>query len=298
MTDELLPFSKSTNVRVSKLARTIGLGLSGLDLIAPRLATRATASLFLTPRRVARPQRESEWCATARRELRVVAGLEIAVWSWGEGEPVLLLHGWEGRGSQLGAFVEPLLAAGYSVVAPDQRAHGDSKGRRTNLLEFAAITGALIDELSPAAIIAHYFGAAATNVALRDRDFDGRIVYVAPPEDFEFFTESFGATLRISRGLAFRMQHEIESRFAIDWSKLRGAAIAPAMSSPLLVIHDRDDAEVPVRYGRALAAAWPRASFIETEGLGHRRILRSADVVEAGVAFITREAVAAAALRG
>ena len=71
------------------------------------------------------------------------------------------------------------------------------------------------------------------------------------------------------------------------WSDLpllpmRGLAVAP----PLLVVHDRDDREVPWEDGAAIAAAWPRARRLDTEGLGHQRILRDPAVTQAVADFI------------
>ena len=59
------------------------------------------------------------------------------------------------------------------------------------------------------------------------------------------------------------------------------------MSDDLLVIHCRDDLEVPVADGRAISQVWPGASLVETNGLGHRRILRDGDSVSRAAAFLT-----------
>src|SRR6266542_5147557 len=65
-------------------------------------------------------------------------GGELAVTTWGESGPaILLMHGWGGARAQMTGFVDPLLAAGYRVVAYDQPAHGESDGKTTNLLEIA-----------------------------------------------------------------------------------------------------------------------------------------------------------------
>ena len=53
-----------------------------------------------------------------------------------------------------------------------------------------------------------------------------------------------------------------------------------------LVIHDQDDKEVPVTDGKAIAAHAPGTRFLETKGLGHRRILHSSSVAEAVVSFL------------
>src|SRR5215203_5537292 len=66
------------------------------------------------------------------------AGGELAVTTWGESGPaILLMHGWGGARAQMTGFVNPLLFAGYRVVAYDQPAHGESDGKTTNLLEIA-----------------------------------------------------------------------------------------------------------------------------------------------------------------
>ena len=68
--------------------------------------------------------------------------------------------------------------------------------------------------------------------------------------------------------------------------EMQAFGIAPSMRIPLLVIHDRDDKEVPFRIGREIAATWPGAELILTEGLGHQRILRDAGVTDAAVRFV------------
>src|SRR5258708_25668417 len=95
--------------------------------------------------------------------------------------------------------------------------------------------------------------------------------------------------LGISDSLAKRMERTIERQFGIDWSPLRGTALAHQMSAPLLVIHDEDDADVPARFGRNLAAAWPDAVLMLTRKLGHRRILRDPAVIAATIEFIDRQ---------
>lgn len=283
-----------TIVRVPPAMRAVGAALTLLDRVSQKTAARVAANLFLTPRRLPRPASEIAAARRATREKRELAGKQIVTWSWGEGAPVLLAHGWEGRGTQLGSIAETLVQAGFRVIAPDFPAHGDSVGRRTNLLEFAAVIEALVTELDPVAIVAHSFGAAATTVALRNVSFSGRLVYIAPPEDFHFFTETFGAILGLPDTLADRMEREVEQRFDIDWKRLRLGVLAPAMTAPLLVIHDEDDTDVPPRFGRALAEAWPGAELLITRGLGHRRILRSTCVLDEVTRFVCDEPLVAA----
>jgi hypothetical protein len=58
------------------------------------------------------------------------------------------------------------------------------------------------------------------------------------------------------------------------------------MGTPLLVVHDRDDNEVPWQDGAIIARAWPDAVFSSTGGIGHRRILRDPSVIRAVATFV------------
>ena len=58
------------------------------------------------------------------------------------------------------------------------------------------------------------------------------------------------------------------------------------LNIPGLLIHDDHDVDIAWQEGHAVAQAWKNATFIRTSGLGHRRILRDATVVEAAVGFI------------
>src|SRR5690349_4240764 len=114
----------STNVRSKLRTEMTRRGMRALGAIAPELTARWAERMFLSPRRHARPEREHEWLASARRgEVRYRTSL-LPTYSWGQGPAVLLVHGWEGRATQLGAFVPALLEAGYRVVAVDMPGHG------------------------------------------------------------------------------------------------------------------------------------------------------------------------------
>lgn len=70
------------------------------------------------------------------------------------------------------------------------------------------------------------------------------------------------------------------------------ANVASGLRQPALVIHDRTDKEVPFAEGEAVAAAWPGAEFIVTEGLGHRRIMFAREIVDHVVRFLSQFQVA------
>jgi pimeloyl-ACP methyl ester carboxylesterase len=80
----------------------------------PAVPSPAQVFTFMThPRRSApTPEDQAALAGAERIDVRH-RGTKLAVWSWGHGLPVLLLHGWESQASDMAAFVGPLLQAGF-----------------------------------------------------------------------------------------------------------------------------------------------------------------------------------------
>jgi pimeloyl-ACP methyl ester carboxylesterase len=259
-----------------------------LSATSPGIASRVAADLFLTPRRHPTPPRERELLAHGEPfTVRLGSATEIRAWRFGAGPAVILVHGWEGRGSQLTPFVAPLVERGFSAIAFDAPGHGASPGSRSSLPHFAWAVRAVADVTGdPHAIVAHSLGCAATTLALRDGLSVQRLAYLAPPLDPVDYTARFGDILGLDESVIRKMQTRIEERFARKWSDYSLADTARRMTAPLLVVHDRDDRDTYWSEGAALAEAWPGAELVTTEGLGHRRILRDAEIVERVASFV------------
>jgi len=276
---------KSTTDRVFSIARRtprVGLGAA----LPPWLAARWAAHLFATPRSFERTDAEDVFLLGGK-PFRVHG---LAAWRWGSGPPVYLMHGWEGRGSQLASFVEPLVARGYSVVAFDAPAHGASPGTEATLSDFADSLLALQKYVgAPAAVIAHSFGTLATLLAVR-RGLSARaLVLLAVPSPRERLA-LFRATLHLPDAVTGRLRALIEDRVGAPWDDVEGAALAAGIGVPSLVIHDSDDKEVPMAHSEATAQSLSSSTFEVTKGLGHRRILKDAGVVSLVASFVAKNA--------
>jgi pimeloyl-ACP methyl ester carboxylesterase len=272
--------------------RLIRLGFRVLGTISPQLAGRWANHLWFRPPRYAAPARERELLARARHLSMAHADKQIAVYTWGDGPAVMLVHGWSGRGAQMGAFVEPLVAAGYRVIAFDAPAHGQSSGKNTNLPEVSAALQALAHEHGPVhAVIAHSFGVACTLYALDEGMRVARVVGISPPATIEGLVDKFATSLAIPPPAIKAMRGCFEARFGTDlWTRFSPLRLANKASVPALIVHDDDDSDVSWQEGEALARAWHGAQFLRTHGLGHRRVLRDSDVITQAVRFITASA--------
>jgi pimeloyl-ACP methyl ester carboxylesterase len=257
-----------------------------LGRVAPGLAADWALDLFFDPRGRREPRRHDAFLAAGRPFEASARGSRVAAWSWGEGPVVHLVHGWAGVGGQLGAFGPPLLAAGYRVVTYDAPGHGVSGGKRSSILHFADALRALAERERPHALIAHSLGAAAAVRALTEGLAVERAVFIGPTGGPRDWAERFRRHLGVPPHVMATMRARSERWLGASWDEFDIPALARRQAGPLLVIHDRGDDEVPWSDGAAIAAAWAGARLVTTEGLGHRRILKDARVVDLAVRFV------------
>src|SRR2546426_7719414 len=273
----------------STTGRIMSAGMRVLDSVAPAAAQRPASGWFGGPRR--RLGRR-----VGGHRFRLTGdGPELAVWDWGDGPTVLLVHGWNGNAAQLAGLAPPLLRAGYYVAAPDLPAHGVSAGTHTNVRAMADALLRLGRRVGPVhAVIAHSLGAAASVIALAEGLGASRAVLIAPPADLPRYARQFaravGLSPRSTSGLVARLDVALGGREAFDLLRL-----APSQTARTLVLHDPADREVPLADAQALARAWPGARLEMLEGAGHTRALRHPDVISRAVGFVTDPALALSA---
>lgn len=267
--------------------RLLRLAFSTLGPILPGPMGRWAYRSWFQTRRYPVPAVEQQAQARAARLTLPVNGIPVAVYGWGAGPVVLFVHGWAGRGTQVVHFIAPLLQAGFRVVAFDAPAHGDTPGKRTDIFECAAALQAVVRECGPAyGIITHSFGGMVLAYALHHGVAAGRVACISAPANLEFLVDSFARALAIPGTVMAVLRRLQEQRFGGNLSELISTeSNARTLTVPALVIHDVNDYDVPWQQGRRIAVAWPGARFRKTRGLGHRRILRDPDTIEAVVEF-------------
>lgn len=282
------PRQRKTPLSLRLLRATI----SNLSRVAPSLTAKLAFALWHYPRRHDEPRREQRWRETSRqRDIDYLDG-HLTLYEWGDGNtPVLLVHGWDGRGPQLGAFVEPLVAAGYSPFALDLPAHGRSSGKRTNMLESAAAINHAGKTIGPlAAVIAHSFGAGATAKALADGLQTDKAVLISSPANLHWLTENYYQLLGLAPRATRQLERLMQARYGDSiWQDVSPDHNLGKSGVPGIIVHDREDRDVPFTQGEILVRAWPRSRLLDTNGLGHRRILRDAEVIRQCIDFIAAE---------
>ena len=272
-----------------------------LDHLSPAAAGAAAERLWFRRPPVPSPERRGRRAPQGGEAFTVAwSGGTVAGRAFGDpGAPTAyLLHGWGGWWQQLGAQVEPLVEAGQRVVAFDAPSHGDSGPGRlgrhsTTLVEFAEALAAVVARFGhPTAVIAHSAGAVGALHAWELGVRPDAYVLVAPPDSMAPMMRRFSSLLGIGPRAAQRMAERAERHIGLPLGRFDMVRIAETLPThpALLVVHDRHDAETPAAGSEALAAAWPGADLLLTEGLGHRRVLWEDAVVERVIGFVTAAA--------
>lgn len=175
-------------VPLPRILKLVQFGFATLGRLLPEAASNLALKLFGTPRVRARHKTSDSILEAARPFVFESGGLQLKGYEWGTGEKyVLMVHGWESRGTALRTFVPGIIKQGYRVITFDAPAHGDSPGTKTNIVEYATAITSLLTLRGPVhAIIAHSFGGAATifafhriNPTLSTR----KIVLIASPRN-------------------------------------------------------------------------------------------------------------------
>jgi pimeloyl-ACP methyl ester carboxylesterase len=267
-------------------------GLRLLAPTAPSLAAAYAEQLFLTPPRHRRPAWEKALLESAEAFQIPHDGSFLPAWRWGSGaSTVLLVHGWQSRGSQLGAFVAPLLERGLSVVAFDAPGHGDAPSRQASLVTHSravASVGAYLGRLH--GIIGHSVGGAASLYATRLGLRVERLALVSPPVNPDRFAAGFVRLFGVPDDVHHAMLRRLESRYGVRLEDLDVRRDAERATTPILVVHDADDRVVPFTDGATIAELAPAGRLVTTHGLGHNRILKAPEVLDAIVPFIAEGA--------
>ena len=277
---------KSTIVRV-KAIRLVGV----LSWWMPALAARLAARLWFT----IPPQVRTGTEVPAGTPFETsVDGRMVRGAVWGDGPVVYLVHGWAGESRQLAPLIEPLVRAGHRVVAFDGPSHGrsDPGGSgpgRSHAVEFANALAAVADVHGLArAVVAHSMGAMATMVALRHGRLSvERLVFVAPMPELRSYLDRFAGSLGLGRRARRRLDADLEARVGMLVEEFELLGLANAEPPPLLVVHDRDDRQLPWADSAALVDRWPYARLVTTEGLGHSRLIGDRAVQDEIVGFLS-----------
>jgi pimeloyl-ACP methyl ester carboxylesterase len=228
--------------------------------------------------------------------------------SFGEGPPVVLLHGGFGHAGNWGHQVPALVAAGFRVIVIDSRGHGRSTlgGGALSYERMAADTLAVIEHLAlpPATLVGWSDGAViALIAAMKAPQRVAGVLFFGCAMDPSGLRNDIEFTPVLQRCMR---------RHALDYAALSPtpeafetlrAALHPLhqdephysaeqlsqVKVPVLVLHSERDEFIRRSHAQYLASTMPQASYEELPAVGHLVPVQQPEVFDAAMlGFLNR----------
>jgi len=234
--------------------------------------------------------REAVYLETAVRGTVATRAGELATWTWGAGgrPRIILVHGWAGRGAQVGAFAGPLVAAGFDVVTFDGPAHGESPGLEASVPQLAeCIVEIAAQRGGVHAVIGHSMGAASAAMATMIGLTPKGLVMIAPPLSHRRRMERVAGSLELGAEVRERFFAAAERRVGWKDDDVDMRVVARRAPCPALVFHDPQDDNTEFAGSEEFVVGWRGARLVPCPGRGHIRILATGEVVAEAVRFVS-----------
>jgi predicted alpha/beta-fold hydrolase len=280
----------SNHTQSLKIPKIILVSSKLIAYISTKLVTRFVAKLFTTPIKHKIPKRELEMNSksTSFSVLIPKINKQVILYQYGESEKkVLLVHGWSGRGTQLCKIADELLKAGYSTVSFDAPAHGKSPGKTAIMTDFIETILEIDKNFGPfEAAVGHSLGGMTLLNSFKNGLALNHLAIIGSGDIVTDILKDFVAKLELKPIISTQLRLYFEKKYGVEMDNYSGYKSAMDIPIPVLVIHDKNDPEVPVAAGINIHKHLKNGELFLTEGLGHRKILGNHLVIEKVIDFI------------
>lgn len=235
----------------------------------------ALINAFAVPERPPLMPQEQERLDSAEKNTHSTAMGTLVSWTFGVGPRVVLVHGWSSRAAHMLGFVDPLLAAGYSVTLFDGPAHGEATGERASVVHMGEALLALTREWAPVhGVLAHSVGSAAALWAFHRGLSVHASVHLGGPVSLSAMVRQLAIGVGLDRASTAAFEKWVEDFIGHPLATLDLDVLKDGLRHPGLIVHDPEDDTVPFSAADTLHRNWPQSELIRAGGLGHRRLLR------------------------
>lgn len=232
-------------------------------------------------------------------QFQTFGAASVRLWRFGQGHPVLWLHGFEGHPGD--APYLRRLAETRTVIAPEHPGFGESEGLAAmqDITDQALHFRRVIRSLGARRVdvVGHCLGGMfAAELAAISPHLVRRLILVSSyglwddanplPDAFSLAPPAFAAAKWAKPEAApattedpIARQRNLGSATKFLWPIPDRGLIRrlPFIEAPTLVLHGAQDGLVPPAYGQRLAALIPNAGFQAIEGAGHMPMLEAED---------------------
>lgn len=255
-----------------------------LQIISTKFATAYAARLFTTPLKFKIPKREVQMFENSTKEKLFILDLNKTITTYQFGtsnRKILLVHGWSGRGTQLAKIAETFVEKGFQTVSFDAPAHGNSTGRTTIMTEFIKSIHVIDKKYGPFEFaIGHSLGGMSILNAVRERLNIKKAVIIGSGDIIQDIIDDFVLRMRLNTNVGIRLKNHFEKKYKEKMEYYASSVAAEDVNIPVLIIHDENDPDVPVKAAFNIDKTLSNSELYITKGLGHNKILGDKVVIQ------------------
>ncbi|ANN28048.1 alpha/beta fold hydrolase [Vibrio vulnificus] len=246
--------------------------------LAPSHAKRTARKLLLTP---ARTQSKNLPPQGLRKGQVDTAHGTLTTYVLGEGPVWVLTHGWSGTASQFFPLMAHIASRGFTALAYDHPAHGESSGDVGHIPAFVEGLDAVLDSLDEVAgLVGHSMGTASALECRHQKLEDKPMLLIAPVlnyvENLFSSIERSGYSMKLFRAVV----SEVEEQFNYPIQSVDPYRRLAQRRVQTLIVHDEQDKFTSHAVSASAAQEMENVELISTQGQGHGRVMKCQQVLD------------------
>jgi pimeloyl-ACP methyl ester carboxylesterase len=265
--------------------------LNLLAVLSKKKAAKKAFDLFCTPLKKSKKELPPVFDKAEKLSI-AIKGNMIRGFRWNKGgiKKVLLLHGFESSSKNFEAYINPLIDKDYEVLAFDAPAHGISGGKQITLPLYIETIQTIYLKWGPVqSFMAHSFGGLAVTHFMETipHDINTRLALIAPATETKTAIDTFFRFLQLGNDVRKEFEKIILQKSGIQPDFFSIPRAVAQLTASILWVHDRYDDVTPLKdVEPVMEKHYPNLQFLITTGLGHRKIYRDSQVIDAVVEFL------------
>ncbi len=267
-----------------------------LSKLAPATAGRMAFDLFCTPypkykkRKAPAIFNHAQASKVQLKDQTTIHGFEW-IPTQPNGQTVLIAHGYASFAYKFEHYIGPLLKMGYRVLAYDAPGHGQSQGKHINVVVYQEAIQQIMQQAGPVDhFIGHSLGALTLAMIAEEIDQPShrKFVLIAPATKTTTTFANFFTMMHFNQVTRNAFMDEVTSRTHHTIEHFAADRALANYTGPLLWVHDENDLVCPYLDLTDFQKNAPlNIEFLITNGLGHNKVYKTAEVMDQIMAFLT-----------
>ncbi len=270
-----------------KLAQRLLIGyyktkLKTIGVLSPRKAAESAFRLFCTPFSRKKKRKEPPVFHKAEKLSFDLDGSVIRGFRWKpehpNGKTILICHGFSSYAYKFEKYISPLKKEGFTVLAFDAPAHGNSDGKLINAAIYKKAILKIEQQFGPVyGIMGHSLGGLAASLAFEEfsDNQNRKLVLVAPATETQRALDHFFTIIPVDEKVKHAFEQMLSEIADQPVSYYSVSRVVKNISANVLWIHDKHDTICPFEDVKpVISLKLPHVRFLITEELGHSKVYK------------------------